>query len=148
MDVASISAALAGIKSATDIAKIIKDGSLSLEQAEVKFQLADLISALADAKIEIANIREVVSDKDELIRTLNEKLSLKENMVWQKPYYFVMQGEYKDGPFCQKCYDGKQLLMRLQGEDGWWQCHECKNTVTDENYDSSLISHPIDNGFP
>ena len=147
MDIASISAALAGIKSAADIAKIIKDSGSSLEQAEIKLQLAELISALADAKIEIANVREVISDKEALIKDLHQKLELKENIIWQKPYYFVMQNENKDGPFCQKCYDSKQQLIRLQGEEGWWQCHECKNTVTDENYDDSPISITPDNSF-
>lgn len=76
MDIASISAALAGIKSATEIAKIIKDSGASLEQAEIRLKLADLISALADAKIEIANIREVVSDKESEIKDLYKKLDL------------------------------------------------------------------------
>lgn len=147
MDIASISAALAGIKSATEIAKIIKDSGASLEQAEVKLQLADLISALADAKIEIANIREVVSEKETQIKQLNQKLELKENIVWQKPYYVVVSDDKKDGPYCQKCYDSKQLLMRLQGEEGWWQCRECKSTYTDDDYDNSPINMTPDNGF-
>jgi NAD-dependent SIR2 family protein deacetylase len=142
MDIGSISAVLAGIKSASDIAKIIKDSSSSLEQAEVKFQLAELISALADAKIEVANVREAVADKDDLIKELSQKLNLKENIIWHKPYYFVMQGEDKDGPFCQKCYDSDQQLIRLQGQKGHWECHECKNMVSDENYDVSPIKYP------
>ena len=144
MDIASISGALAGIKSAADIAKIIKDSGSSLEQAEIKLQLAELIGALADAKIEIANVREVISDKEALIKDLHQKLELKENIIWKKPYYFVMQNEKKDGPFCQKCYDSNQQLIRLQGEEGWWQCLECKNTVTDENYDDSPLSFTPD----
>lgn len=136
MDITSIPAALAGIKSATEIAKIIKDSGASLEQAEVKLQLADLISALADAKIEIANIREVISEKDMEINKLNDKLEIHENIVWKKPYYFITSNDTQDGPYCQKCYDSKKLLMRLQGEDGWWQCHECKSTYTDDSYDN------------
>ncbi len=137
MDIASISAALAGIKSATEIAKIIKDSGASLEQAEIKLKLADLISALADAKIEIANIREALSEKEIQIKELNQKLEIKENIVWQKPYYFIIENGKKDGPYCQKCYDSKQLLMRLQGTEGFWQCNECKSTVTDDDYDNS-----------
>ncbi len=148
MDIASISAALAGIKSATEIAKIIKDSGASLEQAEVKLQLADLISALADAKIEIANIREAVSEKEAQIKQLKQILDLKENIVWQKPYYFVVEGDKKDGPYCQKCYDSKQQLIHLQGEEGWWQCHECQSTVTDDDYDDSPVSMRPDRGFP
>lgn len=147
MEITSISAALAGIKSATEIAKIIKDSGASLEKAEVKLQLADLISALADAKIEIANIREAISDKETEINALKQKLEIKENIVWEKPYYFVVTNDNKDGPYCQKCYDSKQLLIRLQGEDGWWQCHECTSTYTDDTYDNSPVNISPDNGF-
>lgn len=147
MDIASISAALAGIKSATEIAKIIKDSGASLEQAEVKLKLAELIGALADAKIEIANIREDMSSKDGQIKELHRKLEINENIVWQKPYYFIVKNDKKDGPFCQRCYDSKQQLIRLQGEEGWWQCLECKSTVTDSDYDSSPINITPDSGF-
>ena len=148
MDMTSISAALAEIKSATEIAKIIKDSGASLEQAEVKLQLADLISALAEAKIEIANIREEVSEKEAQIKELNQKLDLKENIVWQDPYYFVEKDDKKDGPYCQKCYDSKQQLIRLQGEGGCWQCFVCQMIVTDDDYDNSLVSTRSDSGFP
>jgi len=147
MEITSISAALAGIKSATEIAKIIKDSGASLEKAEVKLQLADLISALADAKIEIANIREAISENEIEIKALTKKLEIKENIVWEKPYYFVVSNENKDGPYCQKCYDSKQLLIRLQGEDGWWKCHECDSTYTDDSYDTSPVNITPDNSY-
>lgn len=148
MDITSITAALAGIKNATEIAKAIKDSGSSLEQAEVKLQFADLISSLADAKIEIASIREVISEKESQIIDLNNKLQLKENIIWKKPYYFVEKNGDKDGPFCQKCYDSEQKLIRLQGEEGLWQCHDCKSTVTDDDYDSSPIETTYNSGFP
>ena len=40
-DLATISAVFNSIKTATEIAKLIKDGSSSLEQAEVKLQKED-----------------------------------------------------------------------------------------------------------
>jgi hypothetical protein len=50
-DLASISAMLSSIKAATDIAKAIREGSIALEQAEYKLQLAELIDKLVDAKM-------------------------------------------------------------------------------------------------
>ena len=41
--------AVGSIKSAIDIAKVLKDGADTLDKAEVKLQLAELISSLADA---------------------------------------------------------------------------------------------------
>ncbi|XQF94157.1 hypothetical protein ACOBV9_23035 (plasmid) [Pseudoalteromonas espejiana] len=49
-DIASIGAALASIKATTDIAKLIKESGTSLEQAEVKLQIWNLISSLAILK--------------------------------------------------------------------------------------------------
>ena len=63
-DMASITAALGSIKAAVDLAKLIKDSGASLEQAEVKLKIAELISALADAKIELATIQGVLLEKD------------------------------------------------------------------------------------
>lgn len=147
MEITSIAAALAGIRSATEIAKIIKDSGASLEKAEIKLQLADLISALADAKIEIANVRETMSDKETELNSLKQKLEIKENIVWERPCYFVVENDKKDGPYCQKCYDSKKLLIRLQGEDGWWQCHECISIYTDATYDDGPVTMRQDNGF-
>lgn len=50
-------------------------------------------------------------------------------MKYQAPYYWLVEGERKDGPFCQQCYDKLEKLIRLQDlEDGVWGCKACKNT--------------------
>ena len=65
-DITTINAVLTSIKTASDLAKIIKDSNKTLEQAEIKYKLAELISALADAKMEIAEVRELLSSKDKV----------------------------------------------------------------------------------
>jgi hypothetical protein len=52
VDIAILGSALGSIKTATDIAKLIKNSGTSLEKAEVKLQVAELISSLADIKME------------------------------------------------------------------------------------------------
>lgn len=103
----------------------------------MNLKLAELIGAPADAKIEIANIREVVIEKDEEIKKLKQKLVMNGKVIWQEPYYFVEEenGD-KDGPFCQKCYDAGKTLIRLQSptKNGYWECKECKSYFQDENY--------------
>ena len=59
-DFASMSATLQGIKTATDIAKSLRDADLSLEKAEMKLQIADITSALADAKINLSEVQELI----------------------------------------------------------------------------------------
>lgn len=134
-DIATIAAALGSLKTASDIAKLIKDSGASLEQAEVKLQIAELISALAEAKLEVAGVQSDLIEKDNIIAALNEKLALKQKVVWEKPYYWLMDGEKRDGPFCQRCYDVEQRLVRLQGGGKKsWGCRSCKNSFYEANY--------------
>ncbi|MCP4494493.1 MAG: hypothetical protein GY820_45420 [Gammaproteobacteria bacterium] len=133
-DLATIATALSSIKTATEIAKYIKDGEKSLEQAEYKLKVAELVGALADAKIEIAGIQDVILEKDREIEKLEGKLVLKQVMVWERPYYWKEENQGRDGPFCQQCYDNEGKVIRLQGSDGVWTCRTCNVTVTDSSY--------------
>lgn len=134
-DLTSISAILGSIKTAADIAKLIKDSGTSLEEAEIKLKIAELIGALADAKIEVAGIQTEILKKDEVIKELNDKLNLKESVIWEKPYYWTGEGDKRDGPFCQRCYDDNQKLMRLQGGGtNFWRCSVCSSSYADNNY--------------
>lgn len=146
MDIASISAALTSIKAATDIAKFIKDSDVSLEKAETKLKLADLIVSLADARIQITDIKEALLEKESEIRTLGEKLKIRESIKWEAPYYWLILPDGKDGPYCQHCYDKNQELLRLQGyNNGYWDCKSCKSDYRDKTFDSlpmiSSVSH-------
>lgn len=135
VEISTISAALGSIKTAAEIARLIKDTGASLEQAEIKLRIADLISSLADAKIELAEIQVYLQEKDTIIDELKKQLKLQKSVVWEKPYYFVMDGEQKDGPFCHSIADKDQKLIRLQGGDTKaWVCQTCKSLVTDGNY--------------
>lgn len=139
MEIASITAALAGIKSATEIAKIIKDSGASLEAAEIKLKLAELVVALADAKMEIANINEELLNKNKEIQKLKELIDQKVEVVYEEPYYFsIVDDGSRDGPFCQTCYDSDQKLIRLQSpnRNGYWTCNKCESSVVDDTWHS------------
>ena len=114
------------LKVAYEVAKALKTATDSVEDANIKFQIAELISALADAKIEAANnIEKVV----ELEKQLERKRALKYD---GKKYFFDVEGSEKDGPFCQTCYDTKSQEVRLSkfdtsGEIEWY-CRVCNIT--------------------
>jgi hypothetical protein len=146
MDIATISAALGSIKIATEIAKFIGESSGSLEKAEFKLKLADLISNLADAKIKITEIQQTLLDKDAELRKLREQLSIKGKLNWEPPYYWVIDEGRKDGPYCQQCYDKNHELIRLQDYygDGSWECMTCKNTYLDSRHKGSIGSENDD----
>jgi hypothetical protein len=136
-DIAAISAILSSIKSATDIAKLLKDADVSLEKAELRLKLADLISTLADARTEIAGVQETITAKEEKIRALEKALHVHGILKFETPAYWLVEGDKRDGPFCQACYDKDRKLIRLQGyENGIFDCKVCNTTYTTREYRS------------
>ena len=84
-DVATINSILTSVKTASEIAKLLKDSDISLEKAETKLKLADLVSSLADVKLEAAKIQDLLLEKDRRIKKLEEAQVLHSKhskMVW------------------------------------------------------------------
>lgn len=131
MDIGSISAVLGSIKTATEIAKLIKDSDVSLEKAEVKLKLAELIGALADAKLEVVGVQQTLAESEDRIRELQKKLEIRAQVKWDDPVYWLEGATGRDGPYCQRCYDSDQKLVRLQGSgDGYYSCRACNSGYT------------------
>ncbi len=130
MDVVStIAAALGSVKTATEIAKFFRETDRAFERAEAKSKIVELMEALSDAKLHIIEIRETVADKDSTIKQLNDRLALRGKVRYEAPSYWLVDGEARDGPFCQKCKDADDKLVRLQdyGEGGWY-CLSCQKS--------------------
>jgi hypothetical protein len=141
MDIASVSALVGSLKAATDIAKFMRESATSLEKAEAKLKLAELISAIADAKVEASQVQQEILMRDERIRDLEGKLKLQTEVTWEKPFYWRLLSGSKDGPFCQRCYDVDSKLLRLQGNgEGHWDCKGCKSEYMDETYSPEITS--------
>ena len=106
MPIASIVAALGGIKTATDIAKLIKDAGRSLESADHKLQIAELVSALADAKIALVEVQDTLYEKDE-------------------------NGEAIGSPYCSLCLEKHNLTVHINQnpkDRRYSVCPWCKST--------------------
>lgn len=135
-DIATIGSILGSIKVAADIAKIIKDSGSTLEQAEVNYKISELVGALAEAKLEIAEVQNILLEKDNEISELVNQLKTNESVVYEGRYYWTGEGDNKDGPFCQRCYDVDRKLIRLQfgssnyqgNASRWYACKACEQT--------------------
>ena len=69
------------------------------------------------------------------VKALEEQLELRQKLKWEKPYYWITEGNERDGPYCQKCFDHDSKLIRLQGgNNGTWHCYVCKGNFYDSNY--------------
>ena len=129
MDVAAIGSLLGSLKTATDIAKFVRESSVSLERAELKMRLADLIEALANAKIEAADIQQEILDRDKRIRELEAAAAIQAELRWEQPCYFRKSEQGTEDPYCQNCYDSTGKLSRLHTDgSGYFQCRVCKQS--------------------
>lgn len=57
-------------------------------------------------------------------------------MKFEAPYYWSVDSGNKEGPFCQPCWDEKQISARLYTRtQGSWTCLVCSKTVRDSTYE-------------
>ena len=134
MPVASIAAALSGIKAATDIAKLIKDAGVSLEAADHKLQIADLVGALADAKMALVEVQDTIREKDEEISSLNEALKIKKTLIRHNDAYYEQdeEGNPVGSPYCSHCLEIKNIAVHINQSPlarTTSICPSCKSSV-------------------
>jgi len=112
------------IPSYTDIKDLVKKG-LTIEAQEKIMELREAAITLQEENIALK----------ERVKALEAAAKLRAEMIWEKPYYWRMQNDEKDGPYCQACYDKEQRLARLQDRRrGMWGCSVCKTTFYDQTY--------------
>ena len=129
MDLVAIASLLGSLKTATDIAKFIRETDVSLEKAETKLKLAELVSALADAKIEAAEVQQAILERDEMIRTLKAEANLRVDLIWKQPRYVLVNAQGEEESYCQNCYDSEQKLSRLHTDgQGFFECRVCNQS--------------------
>jgi RNA-splicing ligase RtcB len=109
--ITTISTIFSSIKTATDIAKLIKDSNTSLEEAEIKFKMAELISTLADIKIELSEVQVSQRAKEEKILELEKLLAKKERVIFKQDMYW-MEGD--EVPFCKVCFEKDAKYHHLE----------------------------------
>ena len=55
---------------------------------EVKLKFTGVIDKLVNAKEEMANIKDKLREKDNLIRDLKQQISMKGKTIWKAPFYW------------------------------------------------------------
>lgn len=113
------------IPSYKDIIDLLKKGAT--------IEAQEKIMELKEAVIELQEENQVLKSR---VGELEKSLDRKKNLTWDPPYYWLKTGDAsKDGPYCQRCYDKDEKLIRLQElETGLWDCKVCKITFTDKTY--------------
>ncbi len=115
-DFSTITAILGNLKVATDIARAIRDSDISIERAELRLKLAEVIGALADAKIEVTDIQELLRSKELELSELKEAFETKDDLVKRYDGYYHKdnQGNAIGEPYCISCWQTKHKRFNLQ----------------------------------
>lgn len=113
-DASAIAAALSSLKTAIDIANLLRSSDTSLEAAEMKLRLADLLGNLADVKMTVIDLQDLLREQDGRIAELNEALETKGDVVLRGEAYFLEGKTGADaGPYCVRCWQVDHKLRRV-----------------------------------
>ena len=113
----------------------IIDNAKTVAELVKKYNDLNLYQKIIDLRDEIFELEEENLTLRKKVKELEDQIALKEQLTYEAPYYWRKDGEKKNGPFCQPCYDKDRRLIRLQfRETGRWHCEVCKNSFCDSNY--------------
>lgn len=115
VDIAAIGAVLNSLKTATDIAKFIRESDLSLERAELKMKVADLVGALADVKMQVVEFQDSFAAKEQRIKELEDAFQAKDTLVrrYDAYYHADNEGSPMGVPYCLRCWENDHKQRQL-----------------------------------
>lgn len=119
-DITTIATVLNSLKTATDIAKFLRESDFSIERAELKLKLAELIGALAETKIELAELQETISAKDKRITELEDAFQSRDALVRYRDAMYAKDAS--DEPmgvaYCLRCWETDHKQRQLVAASG------------------------------
>lgn len=135
MDLASIGTVVATLKQIKEITEYLNRVSDNLKNAESRNHLARLTNEVSSLYTQIAAVQfELVEFKKEN-HELREKLAMRDQISFKKPFIWCGEGEKKDGPFCPRCYETDERLIHVlelnNPHNGAWNCRTCGNIYRD-----------------
>lgn len=127
----SVFEAAEGLKLAVDLIKGAMAAGDALDRAELKFKLAEALSALADAKGSVSDAKEELARAYKELDEMEEKLALKATTARHEDGYYELdaRGNPSGDPFCTRCWEVEHRLTHLvRGEraDKFNHCPACK----------------------
>lgn len=131
-DITSITAAIGGLKAATEVAKFLRDTDQAFKAADLKLRIAELVDGLATAKLSLAEIQDVLAERDAEIKRLSAALKVRDEVVRHNDSYYVKAADGKaiGDPYCSFCFEAKAVLVHInQSPKDRLQsvCPNCKN---------------------
>lgn len=139
MDLSAITSAYTALKAIKDVGTSLLEAKIDKEAEKRVNEAFENIGTVQDTlfymREDLLRLQEENRELKEAARVLEEKWSIKEAMVYKAPSYWLKKGDSEDGPFCQKCYDADEKLIRLQGgSNDYWMCKQCNSHYTGPNH--------------
>ena len=85
---------------------------------------------LLEIREEFLRLREENLELKTMLLEAKEAMSVKASMQFEEPFYYLVEGDTKDGPFCQRCFDADGTQMRLIKIDAYHGSHNCPECKT------------------
>ncbi len=116
-------------------------GAVELAERAKNIELKQKLLELREAGLELGeeNLEKSRQIKalEQRVDDLQSQLSLKAKLQFDGCAYWIqaqVEGQPADGPYCQRCWDADQKLIRLQSTplpngEPWWDCLECGKSV-------------------
>ena len=116
-----------------ELVKLIRNSGSSLEKAELRFKMADLVEALADLKMQLAAVQEDMAGRDKRILELEGAFEVKDELRRVNDAYYRVgaDGKQHGPPRCMRCWevDKVQRSVVHSAERGLGSiCPACKST--------------------
>lgn len=130
-DVASVASALAAVKTSLEIAKGLRAGSASLESAELKMKILELVEALGDARQNLLDAQDEIRALRTRIAELEHAGDVRSRLVRRDRLFYLPDGESESGPYCPRCVEAENKLITLNPSPsafvtfGEHRCPEC-----------------------
>lgn len=133
-----INLVISGLSGASNIAKGIIRAESAIDKAELQLKIAELMQTLAETSSSVSQIKSDLINKDEYIRSLEEKLKIKEELVRENGAYYKKDesGNAIGEAFCSKCWDVEKLLVHIVRPTATidLECPNCK-----QEYDGNSV---------
>jgi len=132
---------LALVNVALGSAKELKKWSDTIQDLEVKMLVSNLLSEIADIKVECATLKTESIKYEEKITELQRQLTVKESVEYDDKrykygFYYSKEDVEKNQPYCPRCYEKDKELIHLishkskRNEGHSFDCIQCKAHFT------------------
>lgn len=103
---------------------------MDLIQKGQTLKAQEKIMELSEANL---NLREENQRLKSENQKLKDQLTIRDNLVWEPPVYWLKKDGKREGPYCQPCQDDKAKLIRLQESEYAFLCRACEKSFEKPN---------------